>query len=403
MSIDRDILLSLAEGHRDDLVAFTQRLMRTQSMSGHEDHVARLIRSEMERLAYDEVRIDEAGNVVGRIAGGGGPALMLNGHMDHVDAGDPDRWAHPPFGGEIHDGALWGRGAADMKGALAAMVYAAALSRQAESPLPGDFYVSAVVQEEVGGLGARHLAQHLPASYVVVGEASANHLRRGHRGRIELKAHFEGRSVHASMPDLGINPFYSLGRFLGRLRSLYMPSDATYGASSVAPTRIESQPVSTNVTPSSLHLVLDWRNIPGESPQEIVTRLETLLAATLDSGCQGRIEVSERELVSYTGLRGSYPDVFASFTTPADHPWLISSRAALAQALGRGVDVGTWRFATDGGHFAAAGATVLGFGPGDDALVHTVEERLPVAELVESVVGYMALGLHPRPPAESRP
>lgn len=394
--MNRDTVLDLAEAHRGDVVAFAQRLIQTRSMPGEEGEVAALIHSEMERLGYDGVDVDEAGNVIGRMAGGEGPALMFNGHMDHVDAGDPDRWAHPPFGGEIHGGALWGRGAADMKGALAAMTYAAALAGRAGSPLPGDLYVSAVVQEETGGLGARHLAERLPASHIVVGEASGNELRRGHRGRVELGARFEGRSVHASMPDLAINPLYSLARFVGGLRSLPMPSDATYGASTVAPTRIESQPTSTNVTPSSLQLALDWRNIPGETVEEIVARLETLLAGTLEPGCQGRVEVSMRELESYTGLRGSYPDVFASFTTPSSHPWLGSSQAALVHILGRDVEIGTWRFATDGGHFAAAGATVLGFGPGDDGLVHTVEERLSIDELVESVVGYMALALHPR-------
>lgn len=389
-------LIELANAHRRDLVAFAQKLVQTPSMPGQEGQVAALVRAEMERLAYDDVRVDEAGNVIGRIAGGDGPALMFNGHMDHVDPGDPDRWPHPPFGGDVYDGELWGRGAADMKGAVAAMVYAAALARQA-GDLPGDLYVSAVVQEEVGGLGARHLSQDLPAPYVVVGEASANHLRRGHRGRVELQARFEGRSVHASMPDLGVNPHYSLARFLGGLPSLYMPADADYGASSVAPTTIESEPGSTNVTPSTLRLTLDWRNVPGESLDEILARLETLLTQTLEPGCRGRIEVSTRELVSYTGLRMSYPDAFASFTTPPAHPWLMQSQAVLVHALGRAVEVGTWRFATDGGHFAAAGATVLGFGPGDDAVVHTVEERLPLDQLVESVAGYLALALHPRP------
>lgn len=390
-------LFALVKSRRDDLVRFAQRLVQTPSRSGHEGEVAALVRTEMERLGYDDVQVDEAGNVMGRIAGGGGPALMFNGHMDHVDAGPPGHWRHPPFGGEIHDGELWGRGTADMKGALAAMVYAAALAPQAGADLPGDLHVSAVVQEEIGGLGARHLSQNLPALHVIVGEASANQLRRGHRGRVELVAHFEGRSVHASMPDLAINPHYSLAHFLAGLRSLYMPSDTAYGASTVAPTRIESEPQGTNITPAALRLSLDWRNIPAETLDEILARLETLLTSTLEPGCQGHIEVSSRELISYTGLRLTYPDVFASFTTPPAHPWLMQSQAALVHALGRAVEIGTWRFATDGGHFAAAGATVLGFGPGDDTLVHTVEERLPIDQLVESVVGYLALALHPRP------
>ncbi len=386
-------LWNLVAQSRDDLVAFAQKLVQTPSPPGQEGDVAALLRAEMERLGYDRVWTDEAGNVIGHIAGGDGPALMLNGHMDHVDAGDPARWPHPPFGGELDGGALWGRGAVDMKGALAAMVYAGALVKRLGAPLPGDLYVSGVVQEEVGGLGARHLARTLPVDRVVVGEASANGLRRGHRGRVELVVHFEGRSVHASMPHLGVNPHFSLARFIGRLGGLSMAADPIYGSSTVAPTRIAGEPASANVTPAALHLVLDWRNIPGERPAEIVARLEALLARSLEPGCRGQVEIATRALTAYTGLTMTYPDTFPSFTTPADHPWLLAARTVLAEVLGREVEVGIWRFATDGGHFAGAGVVVLGFGPGDDTLVHTVEERLPLDQLLESVVGYMALGL----------
>ena len=391
--MNRAELWRLVEAQREDLVRFAQALVRTPSMPGQEADIAALVQAEMRRLGYDEVWADEAGNVIGRIEGGDGPALMLNGHMDHVDAGDADRWRHPPYGGEIHAGELWGRGAADMKGALAAMVYAGGLVRQASGRAQGTRYVCAAVQEEVGGLGSRHLARTLRVDRAVIGEASGNQLRRGHRGRVELVAHLSGRSVHASMPDLGVNPHFSLAWFLAGLRTIEMASDPTYGASTVAPTRVVSEPGSANVTPSHLHLVLDWRNIPGESPAEIVAKVDKLLARSLESGCQGAVEIAPKELVSYTGLRMAYADVFPSFTTAADDPWLVEAQAVLSAAWGRGVEVDTWRFATDGGHLAAAGVTVLGFGPGDDAVVHTVEERLPIDQLVESAVGYLALSL----------
>lgn len=386
-------LWHLVEAHRGELVAFAQRLVQTQSMPGQEGNVAGEIQAQMQRLGYDSVWLDEVGNVVGHVAGGDGPSLMLNGHMDHVDAGDADRWPHPPFGGEIHDDELWGRGAADMKGALAAMVFAGGLVKRLDRPLPGDLYVSAVVQEEVGGLGARNLAGTVPVERVIVGEASNNHLRRGHRGRVELGAYFGGRSVHASMPALGVNPHFSMARFVAGLRTVEMAADHDYGVSTVVPTCVFSEPDSANVTPSDLHLVLDWRNIPGESPSEIVAKLEALLERSLEPGCQGRVEVATKELVSHTGFRMTYLDTFPSFTTPAEHPWLLEAQSVLEAGLGRGVEVDTWPFATDGGHFAAAGATVLGFGPGDAAVVHTTEERMPIDQLVESVVGYMALSL----------
>ena len=383
----------VVEANRQGLVAFAQKLVQTPSRSGQEGEVAVLIREEMAHLGYDETWVDKAGNVVGRVAGGDGPSLMLNGHMDQVDAGDPARWPYPPFGGEIHDGALWGRGAADMKGALAAMVYAGGLLKKLPAPPPGDRYVSAVVQEEVGGLGARYLAEHLPVARAVVGEASGNHLRRGHRGRVELVVQFQGRSVHASMPDLGINPHFSMANFMSRLRSLQMTEEPPYGSSSVVPTRVTSEPESANVTPGALLLVLDWRNVPGESPEAILAKLEAPLARSLEPGCEGKIEIASKELVTYTGLRMAYPDTFPSFTTAADHPWLAQAQSVLTETLGRQVEVDTWRFATDGGHFAAAGTTVIGFGPGDAGVVHTVEERMPLDALVESVVGYIALSL----------
>jgi putative selenium metabolism hydrolase len=382
-----------AEAYREELVAFASALVKTRSPSGQEDKVAELIRAEMGRLGYDKAWIDQAGNVIGWIEGGDGPSLMLNGHMDHVDAGNPGHWRHPPFGGTIEGGDLWGRGSVDMKGALAAMVYAGGLAKKLGLSLPADLYVSAVVQEEVGGLGARHLAQTLAVERAVVGEASGNQLRRGHRGRVELSARFEGRSVHASMPALGTNPHFSMARFVDLLQDLEMTSDSEYGSSTVAPTSVTAEPKSANVTPATLDLVLDWRNIPGESPQEIVAKLDSLLSSSLVADCTGRIEIALKELTSYTGLNLTYPDVFPSFTTPTDHQWLQEARSTLDDALERDIAVDTWRFATDGGHFAKAGTTVIGFGPGDDALVHTVEERIGIDQLVESLVGYMALSL----------
>lgn len=384
---------NLAQDSRENLIAFAQTLVQTPSLSGQEGDVAALLQGEMTRLGYDEVWVDAVGNVVGRVAGAGGPAIMLNGHMDHVGTGDLVRWPHPPFGGEICNGALWGRGVTDMKGALAAMVYAGGMVKKMGTPPPQDLYVTGVVQEEVGGLGARHLARNLPVPRVVVGEASDNHLRRGHRGRLEWVAQFEGRSVHASTPDLTVNPHFSMARFVSRLDSLHMIADSTYGSSTVTPTRVISEPESANVTPAALRLVLDWRNIPGEGPEEIKDKLAGLLSPSLESGCQGRIELVTKELVSYTGFQMSYPDEFPSFTTATDHPWLVEAQENLAEALDCEVDVGTWCFATDGGHFAAAGATVIGFGPGDASVVHTVEERLPLEQLVESVVGYVILAL----------
>ncbi len=162
-------------------VEFLQRLIQTRSLPGREREIARVVYREMEQLGFDQVRQDEAGNVIGLIRGNGdAPPVMLNTHLDHVDVGDPAGWPHPPFGGEIHEDRVWGRGAVDIKGPMAAQVVGVARLLVGSKP-PGDVWVTGVVQEEIGGVGARHLAETLPTPIVVVGEPSRNTLRRGQR------------------------------------------------------------------------------------------------------------------------------------------------------------------------------------------------------------------------------
>ncbi len=384
-------LLALAQTHRSDLVGFARRLVQTASPSGHEAEVAHLIKTEMERLGFDEVTTDPVGNVIGRVRGGRGPVLMFNGHMDHVDPGDPTGWSHPPYGGDVTDGDLWGRGSVDMKGPLAAMVYAAGLIKLHGLSLPGDLVVACVVMEELGGLGTRAMVSRLKPAMAVVGEPSDGRLMRGHRGRVELVVRVTGRPVHASMPEQGVNPHYALARFLARLETLPMTQDPIFGASSVAPTLYRTDQTSPNVIPGEARLTLDWRNVPGETPEEIVEKLRRLLSECLPPGAEGQVQVVTDRLTTYAGYVEDFPSIFPSFALPNDHPLLQAARHTLSQALGRPVPTATWSFATDGGHLMAAGVPTVGFGPGDPRLAHTNRERLPVAALVEGLVGYVAL------------
>jgi acetylornithine deacetylase/succinyl-diaminopimelate desuccinylase-like protein len=159
----------------------------------------------------------------------------------------------------------------------------------------------------------------------------------------------------------------------------------------VAPTLYRTDQTSANVTPGEAQLTLDWRNVPGETAEQIVQRLAPLLAESLPPGAEGRVYVPSKRITSYTGHVEDLPSIFPSFVLPAGHPVLQAAGSILSQALGRPVPLGIWQFATDGGHLMAAGVPVLGFGPGDPALAHTNRERLPVDALLEGLVGYMAL------------
>jgi len=368
----------------DRTVDFLQRLMRTPGLPGEEGATAEIVRDEMKALGYDEVSVDECGSVVGLVRGEARrPSLMFNTHLDHVDVGDPARWPHPPFGAEIAEGRVWGRGAVDIKGPLAAQVHGVArLLAEGERP-PFDVYVSAVVQEEIGGLGARHLAERLATDLVVIGEPSSNELRRGHRGRTELGVHLTGRSVHASAPERGVNPLYVLAAFLERLPSVELPEDPELGPTSVAPTLIRTDQVSRNVVPGEVWLTLDVRAGPATTPDVLRSLLGPALeeAAAAVPGAAAEILVPAAEHRTWTGLAREVPAVNPSWVRAADDPAVTTAGDVLEGALGARPPVGLWKFATDGGHFVAHGSTVIGIGPGDETLAHTVRESLELSEL----------------------
>ncbi|MCG8469480.1 MAG: M20/M25/M40 family metallo-hydrolase [Gemmatimonadetes bacterium] len=375
----------------DACVEFLQRLIRTRSMPGEEGEIAELMAAELRQLGYDDVSIDAAGNVIGLIRGeGDGPSVMFNTHLDHVDAGDPSDWPHDPFGGEIHDGVVWGRGAVDIKGPLAAQVYGVA--ELLEGPRPaGDVYVTAVVQEEVGGLGARHMAETLHPDLVLVGEPCRNEVRRGHRGRVELQARVRGRMAHASMTDIGRNPLTVLGRFLGELDGMDHPHDPNLGTATIAPTLIRTDQTSANVIPGEAWLTLDCRTVAGQSASTIRDVLRPILKTCEIEGTTAEILIPEDDRVSYAGLEMTYGAEHPALSLPADHAAVQAAVEVLTEPLGDAPPVDVWDFATDGGHFAEAGMTVVGFGPGDDRLAHTVNEHIHIVELERGAWGNAAL------------
>lgn len=373
-------------------VDFLQRLIQSPGLPGEEEATARLVHREMEILGYDDVYTDEAGNVIGFIKGRGeAPSVMFNTHLDHVDVGMLDAWPYPPFGGELYQDCVWGRGAVDIKGPLAAQVYG--MSRLLTSGMrpPGDVYVSAVVYEELGGLGARHLRHHIDIPLIVVGEPSGNALYRGHRGRIELIVHVKGRSAHASAPNRGANPLYVMASFLERLNQVSMNEDPDLGSSSVAPTLIKTDQRSANVIPGELWLTLDWRNIPGETENDICSVLQPVLDACVIEGTTGSISAPRYTRRSYTGLTMDIPASMPPFVTRENDPSFQAARDVLESLWEAPPNTGFWQFATDGGNFDAPGVTCIGFGPGDESLAHTIDEHIPIKQLNTALAANEAL------------
>jgi acetylornithine deacetylase/succinyl-diaminopimelate desuccinylase-like protein len=212
---------------------------------------------------------------------------------------------------------------------------------------------------------------------------------------VEVVVQVQGRSVHASVPHQGVNPHAVLARFIQRLETLPLAHDETFGSSTVAPTLYLTDQRSSNVLPGEARLHLDWRNVPGETTDDLLAQLRPVLDACLAKvgGSQGELALHTRDLRTYTGQAEAFPAVFPSFGLDADDKLVLKGQRVLTNALSHPVDVIIWSFATDGGHLVAAGVPTIGFGPAEAHTLHTVHEHVPVDMLVEGMLGYIALAL----------
>ncbi len=395
-SIDLRSLQGRMRSYDSDMIAFAQKLIQTPSLPGNEKQVADLVRLEMGRLGYDDAWIDAAGNAVGLVRGvSSQQSILFNAHMDHVSVGEESAWAQPPFSGALVGDDLWGRGAVDLKGSLAAMVYGiGALKREGLLP-PCDVYVAGVVFEEEGGYGTDVLLKSVHPAYCVIGEATRNQFSLGHRGVIGSYVEITGRASHASMVDIGINPHFSAARFLLGLRDVVHLRDDMLGPSTAAPTLYSTDQTSGNVIPGRVRIYVDWRSVPGETRESVMAQLNELLQASLEPGTSGDVRPREYHNMTYTGQSVEMQVGKVAVKLDPQSNLAVRSHQVLESALGRTVDKIVWRFCTDGSSCAELGIPIFGFGPGDPELAHTSYERVPLAELKEAVVGNAALAMNP--------
>ncbi len=371
-----------------DCVNFTQRLIQTPSMTHEEAAIAALISAEMQTLDFDEVWIDEIGNVMGRIHGRDRslPTLVLNSHTDHVDPGALSLWPVDPFSGEIKDGRIIGRGACDIKGPLAVQVYAmAALKRAGERPRR-DVVFSGVVQEEIGGAGAAHWAANCdyPVGLVVLGEPSDNTIALGHRGILQMWVTFPGRSVHASVPEQGVNPNYMLADFLQRLPQAVaaLTPHPRLGATTVSPTIVEVDTRSPNVTPAWTRVLLDFRTA-NES-------IDSLQALAREVAGSHPVEIVNAMCSEPEPFGDSAETVFGFDTDPTDEA-VVRAQELISAGMGVSAEFSSYQFATDGRLFVPYGMTMIGYSPAEEDQAHIAGESISIAKMDASLRGHVAL------------
>ena len=217
-------------------------------------------------------------NVIGILHGaGGGKSLMLNGHMDTVGVVGMEH----PFVGELRDGRVYGRGAFDMKGAIAAMLLATKSIKESHTQLGGDLIITTVVDEEFASIGTEEVVKQYKADAGLVLEATDLSICIAHKGFAWIDVETSGKAAHGSRPDLGVDAIVSMGRFLVELDELEKRirmgrQHPLLGTGSVHASLIQGgRELSTY--PDHCLLQLERRTIPGETKESISEEIQSII------------------------------------------------------------------------------------------------------------------------------
>jgi acetylornithine deacetylase/succinyl-diaminopimelate desuccinylase family protein len=368
-----------------ELVELTQRLVRApgQNPPGEEAATATVLEQVCRErgLAVDIADVaPRRPNLRAVLEGGNGPGLLLLGHTDVVPVGEG--WTVDPFGGEVRDGRLYGRGSTDMKGGLAACVVAMAALGRAGVTLSGPVEVAALVDEEEHGLGIRRYVAENRRTYAacVVAEPTDLQTIIAARGDAYLDIVVHGLAAHSGRPDDGRNAIYGGAAIINSLQ-LWHAELARAAHPLVGPPTWSVGLVSggqgTSTVPAECHICADRRLQPGESAAQVLADLRVHIKE-LGLDRQGlRVEVS---------MSMDMP----GFEMPRDHPVVVCADTALRDAGGPGLPLGGWTAACDGGFVARdlyVPTLVLGPGSVNDQ-AHRADESVDVAELVVAAHAY---------------
>ena len=392
----------------DEVVELTRSLVRIPSVyrpgdpEATEARVAAFVEAWLRREGFDVLIQPVAPgrpNVIGSLGEKrpGQKCLLLEGHTDVVTEGDPAEWSHPPFGADLVDGRIYGRGTADMKSGLAAAMVAAAAFKRAGVGLRGKLVVGALVDEEDGMIGVRHLCatavgRELDAA--IICEPEDNELCLEQRGVVWARFRVRGKMAHGAMPEAGINPIACLGRLLaaapGLERRLRRACEKSryLRPPTVTPTIVQGPPPrvgvpQSNVIPAVAETTFDIRLTPGIG----------------DDGIRAELEAICREAAAgQPGVKVEWEPVNAfRLATRVDRS------EPLVEAMARGVKEAARRAPRYGGVPGSTDGTILRIqlgipivtcGPGDRLIPHQVDEWVSADQIVEAAKIYAASALN---------
>ena len=389
---------------RDELVRLAQKLVsipsvvRPEEPDGDENCVARFVADYLERAGF-EARSEEVApgrpNVWAVWEGDRpGKALLLEAHTDVVTEGSAEEWNHPPFGADRDGGRIYGRGACDTKGNLAAAVLAVRAIRDSGVPFPGRLVLCHPVDEEGMMVGIKAFIQNGHAEGVdaaVICEPEENQLCITQKGALRVEVTVRGQMAHGAMPRSGVNPVTRAARFVVAVEELEREEIGRYGEDpflgypSLTPTILmgpDCGEPQINVIPASAYVALDIRTVPAQSHEKLVGRLQNILArlGSEDPDFDATLEVIEERPPT---------------ETPKDEPLVDAMAKAYTYLTGEDPHYNGVPGATDGTFLSAwAGIPIITTGAGKREVPHHADEWVDEDELLAACKLYAATAMY---------
>ncbi len=375
-------------------MAFTQQLVRVPSVFDparglNEAPAAELVAAAMRSFGWSpqfDLVAPGRPNVVAVIDGEGpGPTLMFEGHTDVVTEGNADLWTVDPFGGQIRDGRIWGRGAADMKAGLAAMLFAVdALQRS--GPFPGRIVLGALVDEEAMMAGAKDFVARGRADgidAVICCEPEGGEICHVAKGALRLRLDLHGVMAHGAMPFQGRNPNRAVGHIIVAFADLEQRLQALHGEHPylghvwITPTVLRSgEPAQMNVMPADASAWIDVRTTPSVDHQALVNEVHAVATAVAaDHGITVRLTVIDDR---------------PSVATDESHRLVRAVWDAHAAVASTPPRLGGVPGATDGTVLTSlTGMASVVYGPGGKWIAHQADEFVEIDDIVQHAKVYV--------------
>lgn len=379
----------MEKSREDQVIELCRKLIQQKSYSGEESGVVKVLSENMKEMGFDEVTVDKYGSIIGCIKGRrSGEKVLFDGHIDTVPVTEEDKWLYPPFAAEIHDGKMYGRGASDMKGAVAAMTCAAAnFAKDTGKDFAGEIYVAGVVHEECfEGVAAREISKNVQPDYVVIGEASQLNLKIGQRGRAEIVIETFGKACHSANPEKGINAVYKMAKVIEAIRTLTPTHHPVLGDGILELTDIKSAPYpGASVVPEYCRATYDRRLLVGETKESVLepinALLEKLMAEEPDLKAKASYSVGQEKCHTGNIIEGER--FFPGWLYDRDDNFVQAVYTKL-QEKGFTPEITQYNFCTNGSHYAGeAKIKTFGLGPSRENLAHTMNEYIELNQLTK--------------------